>query len=111
MRADETVGREESRSLEMIVVRHFGFLTTALVAFCWLAEPAAAQQPLDQQLDFGDPSDGAFADPPDLPDGDIENLDLFNGYPRPERAEALPPPDRLYAGPSPARARHRRRLR
>jgi hypothetical protein len=111
MRADETLGRMNSRSLEMDVFRHCGFMTIALAGLCWLAEPAGAQQPLDQQLDFGDLSDGAFADPPDLPDGDIENLDQFNGYPAPERAEALPPPDRLYIGPSSANARHRRRPR
>jgi len=95
----------------MGVFRRIGAMSIALAGFCWLTAPATAQQPLDQQLDFGNVSDGAFAEPPDLPDGDIENLDPFNGYPRPDPAEALAPPDRLFVGPSSTRSRHRRRLR
>jgi|GEM_PF-6915166 len=102
---------EQGWSLTMGVIRRIGVWSIALAGLCWLGGAAAAQQPLDQQLDFGNVSDGPFAEPPDLPDGDVENLDQFNGYPSPDRAEALPPPDRLYAGTSSTRPRHRRRPR
>lgn len=81
----------------MSMFRYFSATSIVLAGFWLMTAPATAQQPLDQQLDFGNVSDGAFAEPPDLPDGDIENLDHFNGYPAPERAGALPPPDHLYA--------------
>lgn len=95
----------------MSMFRYVSATSIVLVSLGLMAFPAKAQQPLDQQLEFGNVSDGAFAEPPDLPDGDIENLDHFNGYPRPERAEALPPPGHLYAEAPAARAARKRRAR
>jgi hypothetical protein len=89
----------------MSMFRYVSATSIVLVGLGLMALPAKAQQPLDQQLDFGNVSDGAFAEPPDLPDGDIENLDHFNGYPPPERAGALPPPDHLYAEAPAGKAR------
>jgi len=95
----------------MSMFRFFSATSIVLAGLWLLASPAVAQQPLDQQLDFGSVSDGAFAEAPELPEGDVENLDHFNGYPRPERAEALPPPGHLYAEAPAARAAQKRRTR
>lgn len=95
----------------MSMFRYFRATSIVLAGFWLTLTPAAAQQPLDQQLDFGSVSDGAFAEPPELPEGDIENLDHFNGYLRPERAEALPPPGHLYAEAPAAQNRRKPRAR
>ena len=87
--------------------RFFSATSIVLAGLWLLASPAAAQQPLDQQLDFGSVSDGAFAEAPELPEGDVENLDHFNGYPHPDRAEALPPPGHLYANAPAAKTKRK----
>ena len=48
----------------MSMFRYVSATSIILVSLGLMAFPARAQQPLDQQLEFGNVSDGAFAEPP-----------------------------------------------
>lgn len=60
------------------------------------ASAVIAQESIEQNLEIGNLSDGILGNSQDFKDGDIENLDILNGYPHPDRAEAIQPPHRLY---------------
>jgi hypothetical protein len=78
------------------MIKYAAYLICGLSIQFILAPPVVAQESIEQNLEMGNLSDGILGNTQDFKDGDIENLDILNGYPHPDRAEALEPPHRLY---------------
>ena len=72
------------------------YLISGLSMQALLASPVIGQESIEQNVEIGNLSDGILGNTQDFKDGDIENLDILNGYPHPDRAVAMEPPHRLY---------------
>ncbi len=85
-------------NVQLTITQKTIFILRNLSVICIIASgfPARAQEAIEQNIEAGSLSDGILGDTQDFRDGGIEDLDQFNGYPHPDRAQAISPPKHLY---------------